>query len=874
MARAAERTASGKPSVGPRAQSSKNVVSQSRQRLAALAREAIFFLAAACSVFLLAALITYSPTDPGWARAGDGSGVANLAGAPGAWFADVLLRLFGYIGFVVPLVVFYGGWVIGVRGGFNETDIVTATVRPTALALAVLALCGLVWLCIGSGALWLPYSSGGLAGLAIAQPLVGIFKWVGASWLLATACVIALSIGFNISWLAATEAIGGVVTDVALRAARFIGPHARHVGGLLLERGRALRAAHADKKRAKRKDAEAKRGTQSAPVFDNAADTTPPYAKSEKLADEQGVVPVPESTPYIAPEPDIPPEPATPADTASSHAATSEKSASASGQAQRAETSAPSRPTPPPAVDDQLDLSIEDDSDVEMPRFEAGVDSPLPPTTLLDAPPPAEGQDDETLQQYAHALEQHLADFRVKATVTAVQPGPVVTRFELQPAAGVKVSQVSNLAKDLARAMSVRSVRVVEVIPGRSVIGLEIPNPNRETVALRALLDSQTYIDAESALTLALGKDIAGNAVTADLSKMPHLLAAGTTGSGKSVAVNAMILSILHKAGPEQVRMILIDPKMLELSVYEKIPHLLAPVVTDMKDAANALRWCVGEMERRYKLMAALGVRNIAGFNAKVRKANAAGKPIEDPLLKQGQPDAEAAAGETVPTLEPMPSIVVVVDELADMMMVVGKKVEELIARLAQKARAAGLHMILATQRPSVDVITGLIKANIPTRIGFQVASKIDSRTILDQQGAESLLGHGDMLYLPPGSGFSDRVHGAFVDDHEVHRVVEYLKQTGDPDYVDEILDGNSVAGLDEDTEAGGEDAESDPLYDQAVDVVTRSRKASISYVQRRLRVGYNRSARLVEQMEASGVVGPSDGGTREVLASPPPDAD
>src|SRR5699024_4839308 len=395
-----------------------------------------------------------------------------------------------------------------------------------------------------------------------------------------------------------------------------------------------------------------------------------------------------------------------------------------------------------------------------------------------------------------------------------------------------------------------------------------------EVVALREIVESSRYKGSGSPLTLALGKDIGGGPVTADLGKMPHMLVAGTTGSGKSVAINAMILSILHQALPSQVRMILIDPKMLELSVYEGIPHLLAPVVTDMKQAANALRWCVGEMERRYKLMAALGVRNMKGFNRKVQQAIDAGAPLPDPLQQQAQSNDAAAAGEEVPTLEPLPAIVIVIDELADLMMVVGKKVEELIARLAQKARAAGLHMILATQRPSVDVITGLIKANIPTRIAFQVASRVDSRTILDQQGAESLLGHGDMLYLPPGTGFSTRVHGAFVDDHEVHKVVEYLKQIAAPEYIDEILEGGTA-------DAGGaaaddeDSAEDDPLYDQAVAIVTKTRKASISYVQRRLRVGYNRAARLIEQMENAGLVGPSEsGGKREVLAPPPPPDD
>ncbi|WP_268815709.1 DNA translocase FtsK, partial [Spiribacter roseus] len=463
--------------------------------------------------------------------------------------------------------------------------------------------------------------------------------------------------------------------------------------------------------------------------------------------------------------------------------------------------------------------------------------------------------------------------------VVAVQPGPVITRFELKPAAGVKVSQISNLSKDLARALSVTAVRVVEVIPGKSVVGLEIPNEHRQVIALSEIIRADAFEKADSPLTLAIGKDIGGYTQVVDLAKMPHLLVAGTTGSGKSVGINAMIISMLYKNAPEQVRMIMIDPKMLELSVYDGIPHLLAPVVTDMKEAANALRWCVGEMERRYRVMSALGVRNIGGANRRIREARDRGEPLTDPLWNLGgdrvEPTLDGEAPQP-PVLEPMPYTVVVVDEFADMMMMVGKKVEELIARLAQKARAAGIHLILATQRPSVDVITGLIKANIPTRMAFQVSSRVDSRTILDQMGAESLLGHGDMLYMGPSSrGLPERVHGAFVSDAEVHRVAEHLKQSGSPDYVDGILDegGGDAAGVGalpgEMNAAGGE---SDPLYDQAVRIVTETRKASISGVQRRLKVGYNRAARLVEEMEAAGIVGPLQAnGSREVIAPPPP---
>jgi S-DNA-T family DNA segregation ATPase FtsK/SpoIIIE len=514
----------------------------------------------------------------------------------------------------------------------------------------------------------------------------------------------------------------------------------------------------------------------------------------------------------------------------------------------------------------------------QVPLFEPPSDAELPPLALLDDPPPkAEGYSEAALEAMSRTVELKLKDFGVDVQVAAVNPGPVVTRFELQPAPGVKVSQISNLAKDLARGLSAISVRVVEVIPGKSVVGLEIPNEARELVTLGEILKSREYDESRSPLTLALGKDIGGNPVVADLERMPHLLIAGTTGSGKSVALNAMTLSLLYKATPEHTRLIMIDPKMLELSVYEGIPHLLAPVVTDMKEAANALRWCVVEMERRYRLMAAVSVRNLAGYNRKVKEAADAGRPIRDPLLTPEQLNELDDAD--IPMLAPLPSIVVVVDELADLMLVVGKKVEELITRLAQKARASGIHLILATQRPSVDVITGLIKANIPARIAFQVSARVDSRTILDQQGAESLLGHGDMLFLPPGTAVPMRVHGAFVSDQEVHRVVAHLRKGlkgNPPNYMQEILQGPAEAlpGIPGLGEAGGEggDAESDPLYDQAVRIVTETRRASISGVQRRLKIGYNRAARMIEQMEVAGIVGPlQTNGMREVLVAPPP---
>ncbi len=537
---------------------------------------------------------------------------------------------------------------------------------------------------------------------------------------------------------------------------------------------------------------------------------------------------------------------------------------------------------PPPRIEPApivVEKSERVEKERQVPLFDAPKSNELPPLQLLDDPPRHEpSYSPEALEAMSRLVEIKLRDFGVEAEVVAVQPGPVVTRFELRPAPGVKASQITGLGKDLARALSVMSVRVVEVIPGKSVMGLEIANEKRELVTLGEIVRSKAYDEMHTPLALALGKDIGGQPVVVDLARMPHLLIAGTTGSGKSVGINAMVLSLLYKATAEHVRLIMIDPKMLELSVYEGIPHLLAPVVTDMRQAANALRWCVAEMERRYQLMAALGVRNLAGFNRHIQEAIDSGRPIRDPVLTQQAANDPTIDQSQIPDLMPLPYIVVIIDELADLMMIVGKKVEELIARLAQKARASGVHLVLATQRPSVDVITGLIKANIPCRIAFQVSAKVDSRTILDQMGAETLLGHGDMLYLPPGTSMPTRVHGAFVSDQEVHRVVEALKkgETG-PSYLEEVLSGPAmpIAGLPDEADDGGLeglDAEQDPLFDEAVKIVTVERKPSISYVQRRLKIGYNRAARLLESMEAAGIVGPlQSNGSREVLAPPPP---
>jgi len=551
-----------------------------------------------------------------------------------------------------------------------------------------------------------------------------------------------------------------------------------------------------------------------------------------------------------------------------------ERSEALAVELKKAETRVPPRIEPKVQ---KVEPSVRVEKEKQTKLFVGEPNSELPPLSLLDPPKPSARQySEESLNAMSRLVEMKLADFGVQAQVMEVHPGPVITLFELDLAAGTKASKVSGLSKDLARALSTISVRVVENIPGKAYIGLEIPNEIRDTVYLSEVLQSEVYDHSKSVLTLTLGKDIAGGPTVADLARMPHLLVAGTTGSGKSVGVNAMVLSLLYKARPDQVRLIMIDPKMLELSVYEGIPHLLAPVVTDMSDAANALRWCVAEMERRYKLMAALGVRNIGGFNKKIDEGAKSGSPLKDPFFKPDPVallDEEAEVPEA-PELRRMPYIVVIVDEFADMFMVVGKKVEELIARLAQKARAAGIHLILATQRPSVDVITGLIKANIPTRIAFQVSSRVDSRTILDQMGAEHLLGHGDMLYLPPGTSIPKRVHGAFVSDQEVHRVVDFIKQHGEAEYLDEILQepSEAIPGLSAEAAGVSDDVEdSDPLFDEAVRIVTDTRRASISGVQRRLKIGYNRAARMIEEMERIGIVSAAESnGNRTVLAPPP----
>jgi len=799
----------------------------------------------ALSLLLLLALSSFHVADPGWSHTGLGARVLNVGGVAGAWFADVTYYLLGYMGYLIPIAIAYLGWIM-----FHESRPRHAATAPYGLVRALgfgimlPTACGLADLHFRVAAYSLPLGvdGGGLLGSLVAGYLVSLLNPLGATLIMLALFVGSFSLATSISWLTVTEKIGGaIMLTIAWLADRIEGMADSHAH---------YRQEHAEQKAQVRAEREAQA---------EAARAKKDALREQKLKEKE--------------QRDAERQQAREAAKTAAREKASEKATAKALAKQAAHASDDAIPVLRDAVEKppkKVKAVAKPKKDKQIKLFESDGDSELPPLSMLDEPrPQSAGFSEEELENMSRLLEDRLADFKVIAEVVAVQPGPVITRFELDLAPGTKASKISGLSRDIARSMSLVSVRVVEVIRGKSTIGLEIPNDQRDVVQLSEIIRSKPYDDSKSPLALALGKDIGGAPVVADLAKMPHLLVAGTTGSGKSVGVNAMLVSLLYKSRPEEVRLILIDPKMLELSVYEDIPHLLAPVVTDMKEASNALRWSVGEMERRYKLMAKLGVRNIAGFNKKVRQAIDEGNPIEDPLYKKEEAfDPEAPA----PTLEPLPYIVVVVDEFADMIMVVGKKVEELIARIAQKARAAGIHLILATQRPSTDVITGLIKSNIPTRMAFQVSTKLDSRIILDQGGAESLLGHGDMLYLPPGTAQAQRVHGAFIDDHEVHNVVGYIKQHGTANYIDEVLEEPStpIPGLSGEP-SGDEGGEKDALYDQAVAIVTESRKASISYVQRRLRIGYNRAARLVEEMEESGVVTPvQPNGQREVVAPPP----
>lgn len=762
----------------------KTEVSSLMQRLT---REGLLIVYLLMALYLIIALVSYSPSDPGFTTTGSGGDVANAGGVYGAWLSDVLLHLFGYQAYGFPSLLAYK-----VGTSFREEELSAEFsgamfgFKALGFFLLMLSACGLATLhfSVSEGN---PYIAGGVLGSIAVDLGVPLLASLGSTLFFFAVFLFGLTITAAISWLDVIDRLGAVTL---------------HSSSLVVDKSRKWAASKKQE-----------------------------LATRERLELRKRVLDI-----HIEKE----------------------------------------KKRVPPTIQKAVTKKVVKSPRVEKERqgtlFEASSVKELPAIGLLDAwqETNESGFSKKSLEAMSKLLELKLKDFGIEIEVTAVNPGPVITRFEVQPAPGVKVSRITNLAKDLARSLAVVSVRVVEVIPGKTVIGIEIPNEKREIIQLSQVLSSSEFDRAGSPVSMALGHDIVGKPVIVDLAKMPHLLVAGTTGSGKSVGINAMILSLLFKSTPEQVRMIMIDPKMLELSVYDGIPHLLTPVITDMKDAANGLRWSVAEMERRYKLMSALGVRNLAGFNKKVSDAKKTGRPIIDPFW---QPDPMLLSEEqSSPELEPLPSIVVIVDELADMMMVVGKKVEELIARIAQKARAAGIHLILATQRPSVDVLTGLIKANVPTRLSFMVQSKVDSRTILGEGGAEQLLGHGDMLFLPPGGGVPTRVHGAFVSDEEVHRVVADWKRRGEPVYIDAITISSEDFDMSGGGGAGGEGEEDDALYDEAVRFVTESRKASISAVQRKLRIGYNRAARMIESMESAGVVSEmGSNGSREVIAPAPP---
>jgi DNA segregation ATPase FtsK/SpoIIIE, S-DNA-T family len=783
-----------------------------RQQLHYRLKEGALIAVGALCLYLWMALLTYDTSDPGFSHTSNADQVQNAAGRAGAYFADILFMVLGYFAYIFPLLLAIKTWQI-----FRERH------QPWQWSgwLFSWRLIGLVFLVLSGAALAhihfhpsasLPFSAGGALGESLGDLARNLLNVQGSTLMFIALFLFGLTVFTDLSWFKVMDVTGKITLDL-----------------FELVQGAANRwwEARNERKRlvAQLREVDEQVDEVVAPVV---ADKREQVKARERIIERDEAL-----TKHIA---------------------------------QREQQPAPVINMPAPAVK-APEPSKRVMKEKQAPLFvDSAVEGTLPSISILD---PAEQKkveySPESLAAVGHLLEIKLKEFGVEVSVDSIHPGPVITRYEIQPAAGVKVSRIANLAKDLARSLAVTSVRVVEVIPGKTTVGIEIPNENRQMVRFSEVLSSPQFDENKSPVTLALGHDIGGKPVITDLAKMPHLLVAGTTGSGKSVGVNAMILSILFKSGPEDARLIMIDPKMLELSIYEGIPHLLCPVVTDMKDAANALRWSVAEMERRYKLMAAMGVRNLAGFNRKIKDAQEAGEIIHDPLYRRESMDDEP------PALKTLPTIVVVVDEFADMMMIVGKKVEELIARIAQKARAAGIHLILATQRPSVDVITGLIKANIPTRMAFQVSSKIDSRTIIDQGGAEQLLGHGDMLYMPPGTSLPIRVHGAFVSDDEVHRTVEAWKLRGAPDYNDDILNGVEEAGSGFDGGGGGgdgEDSESDALYDEAVQFVLESRRASISAVQRKLKIGYNRAARMIEAMEMAGVVTPmNSNGSREVIA-------
>lgn len=781
--------------------------------------EGLLILIFAVAVFMFLSLVSYHRSDPGWSHLINAGRVANAGGRAGAWIADLFLYLFGYLAYLFPLMLCFISWSCYVckhlfRDELDKNGLLPIVMlRSGGLLMVLISGCALFQVHVTTMLQSMPFESGGILGSIVGSVMLSIFNNTGTTLILLALFLIGLTLFTGVSWLSLIDFLGAGIVWLGQTAYYW-----------LLDRDWSFLS-----------------WSRIKAWFDHSSSDNGEEDAAYRVADKPFISRVePE---FVQHESEVPIEKKTFASKLIQLASLKKKTEDDDMEHLDTQSS----------IDEAVSKAIS-----SPPRYKRS--NALPKLSILDKPV----RDDskrlsvQDLQARSAEVEARLADFGIDAKVVAVHPGPVVTRYEINLAAGTKVSKISNLVKDLARSLSVISVRIVEVIPGKPVIGLELPNDYRETVTLREIIASSVYEKATSPLTIALGKDISGHPVIADLAKMPHLLIAGTTGSGKSVSLNAILLSLLYKSTPEQLRFILIDPKMLELSIYDGIPHLLTPVVTDMKDAASALRWCVVEMERRYRLMAALGVRNIAGYNVKVKKARSDGAPLLDPIAKTESPSE----------LQELPYIVVLADEFADMMVVVGKKVETLIARLAQKARAAGVHLIFATQRPSVDVITGLIKANIPTRIAFQVSQKVDSRTILDQSGAEQLLGNGDMLYLPPGSGLPVRVHGAFVSDEEVHRVVSSLKEMGEPDYENNILDDNSLSDGDYSESNDPEfDSEHDEYYDQAVDFITKTRRVSVSSIQRRFKIGYNRAARIVEAMELAGVVTKMENnGLREVL--------
>ena len=811
-------------------------------RLARLLLEARWIATAVAFLYFVLILLSYNKADPGWSHANTVPAISNLGGSAGAWMADLLLFIFGFSAWWWGVLFLRVVW----RGYRRLTDKNPQPREPEhqdefiirwiGFALMFAGSVGLEYLRMWSWDVDLPRAPGGVLGQLLGHASQSAFGSTGATLLLLLLFGLGFSLFFQVSWLAVAERIGETL-ELTL-----------------------------DWFRLRIEDREDRRQGEAAAVKRDEAVVTERAKQGEKQVEKASpAAPALRAEPQLAQVDAAPPRAAVPREPR--FEPDEEFDAKPVSAAMSMPAAGAAAPAAAPIKIEPAMLSVPKgeraQKEQQTPLFrDLPGDSTLPPLALLDEPPPAqETVAVDTLEFTSRLIEKKLSDFGVEAKVVAAYPGPVVTRYEIEPATGVKGSQIVNLARDLARSLSLTSIRVVETIPGKNYMALELPNPKRQIVRLTEIVGSKVYNDSASNLTVALGKDIAGKPVVADLAKMPHLLVAGTTGSGKSVGINATILSLLYKADPADVRLILIDPKMLEMSVYEGIPHLLAPVVTDMRQAGHALNWAVNEMERRYKLMSKLGVRNLAGYNAKILDAQKREEHIPNPFsISPDNPEP----------LEKLPTIVIIIDELADLMMVVGKKVEELIARIAQKARAAGIHLILATQRPSVDVITGLIKANIPTRIAFQVSSKIDSRTILDQMGAETLLGMGDMLYMPPGTGLPVRVHGAFVSDDEVHRVVKHLQSMGEPNYIEGILEGGTL----EEGGAGGDGAmagegggESDAMYDQAVAVVLKHRRASISLVQRHLRIGYNRAARLLEQMEQSGVVSSmQSNGNRDIL--------